>query len=85
LTNDRDYATVCNMMIIDKLMKLQKLERLSDAKFAQKIGIHRTSWIRIKTGKTKMTVNFLQLVLVVYPGLKKDVNIFLLQNATKCN
>jgi transcriptional regulator with XRE-family HTH domain len=70
------------MKLIDRLKEVQKAEGLSDAKFAEKMDIHRTTWIRIKTNQIGLSTRVLQNVLGVYPGLKKEVNIFLLENAT---
>lgn len=60
------------MKTIDTLIQLQKTERLSDEKFAQKFKVHRTTWILIKIGKTKRPLDFLVKVKSVYPGLKKQ-------------
>lgn len=53
---------------------------MSDEKFARKLHVHRTTWIRIRTRKINITVEFIRSVLQVYPGLKKDVDIFLTSN-----
>ncbi len=71
---------------ISDLEILQVTEKLSDAKFAGKFGYHRTSWIRIRSGKTKRPINFLIKVATVYPGLKRqareDLEKILSSNAT---
>lgn len=73
------------MKLINKLKTLQETEGLSDANFAKKLFVHRTTWIRIKTYQINMTVEFLRSVLKVYPGLKKEVDIFLSEDATTGN
>ena len=73
------------MKTIDTLKQIQKMKQLSDAKFAAKFGVHRTTWIRIKTGQIKSPVSFLAKVEKVYPGLKeqawKDIHSVLKQQA----
>lgn len=79
-------ATIVYMKLIEILKNLQQLEHLSDREFAKKLGVHRTTWIRIKTGKTKdLSAKFLGCVLKAYPGLKRDVDIFLTNSATNCS
>ena len=70
------------MKLIDDLILLQKTEQLGDEKFARKFGIHRITWIRIKTGKIAVSIDFLRKVLEVYPGLKKEAENFLTSDAT---
>jgi len=70
------------MKLINDLITLQKTEQLSDEKFAHKFSVHRTTWIRIKTGKIAITIDFLRKVIEVYPGLKKEAEKFLSSNAT---
>jgi len=73
------------MELINNLITLQKAERLGDEKFAQKFSIHRTTWIRIKTGRTGLSIEFLRKVIKVYPGLKKEVEKILSPDATSCS
>jgi hypothetical protein len=81
LTLYRTYDTICHMNLIEKLRHLQETEGLSDAKFAKKLSVHRTTWIRIRTAQVGITVEFIRAVLKIYPGLKKEVDIFLLDDA----
>lgn len=73
------------MKLIEKLIQLQETEGLPDWQFAKKLHVHRTTWIRIKTRKIGITVEFIRSVLAAYPGLKKEVDIFLLDGATNSN
>ncbi len=71
------------MSLIQRLIELQHLERASDRVFAKKFNVHRTTWIRIKNGKTKkLDSDFLGAVLKVYPGLQKEMDNFLSKDAT---
>jgi transcriptional regulator with XRE-family HTH domain len=70
------------MKLIEKLKQLQETEGLSDEKFARRLHVHRTTWIRIKYHQITITVEFIRNVLAVYPGLKKEVDIFLLGDVT---
>jgi transcriptional regulator with XRE-family HTH domain len=56
---------------IRELERIRRLERISDADFAAKFGVHRTTWILIRNGKTKRPIDFLSVVPSVYPGLSK--------------
>lgn len=61
-------------MLIQKLIQLQTIEKLTDAEFARaKLGIHEKSWNRIKNGKAKGGEKFYRGVLRTYPGLTKEV------------
>jgi transcriptional regulator with XRE-family HTH domain len=73
------------MKFINDLITLQKTEKLSDEKFARKFGIHRQTWIRIRTRKTALTIEFLRKVIDVYPGLRKEAEKFLSGNVTGSN
>lgn len=65
-----------NIMLIEILKQLQVRDNLSDQEFAEKIGIHRVSWNRIKRG-TIFGKKFLSGVRQAYPELKDDIDIFL--------
>lgn len=71
------------MKLIKLLTQKQKEENLTDEYFALKLGVHRMTWYRIKTGKTGISLKFLRRVLLVYPELKKEVEIFLSVNVQK--
>jgi transcriptional regulator with XRE-family HTH domain len=73
------------MELINKLIRLQETEGLSDEKFARKLKVHRTTWIRIKTSQVNISIEFIRKVLSKYPGLKKEVDIFLFEDAKKCS
>ena len=70
------------MELINRLKEVQKAENLSDAKFAKKLGVHRTTWIRIKTKQIGFSTRVLQNIITAYPGFKKEVSIFLFGHAT---
>lgn len=82
MTANSISATVGSMELINKLKDRQKEEGLSDAKFAKKLGVHRTTWIRIKTEQTGISTRALQKIVTAYPGIKKEVHIFLCGDAT---
>ena len=65
------------MKIIDKLIEIQDLEKSSDEAFAKRLGYTRVNWNYIKNGKVGLSSRFLQSVRQVYPGLKRDIDIFL--------
>ena len=85
LTTCNTNVILHNMKLINDLITLQKTEQLGDEKFAQKFGIHRMTWIRIKTGKTSITIEFLRKVIAVYPGLKKEAEKILAGDVTGGN
>ena len=67
-----------NDTVVKIVMGLQKTEALNDDLFAQKIGIHRVHWNRIKHGKP-FGQKFLMGVINAYPSAR---NIFLPINIT---
>jgi transcriptional regulator with XRE-family HTH domain len=71
------------MKLIETLKEIQKAERLSDEKFAKKLNMHRTTWIRIKNQEIGISTKALQSVINAYPGLKKEVSLFLSSDAIK--
>ena len=62
-------------MVVEKLIQLQG--KLTDRQFADLLGIHRVSWVRIKNGKVPVSDKFLVRVNRVFPHLEiflsKDV------------
>ena len=63
-------------MLIEILKHIQARDNLTDQEFADKIGIHRVSWNRIKRG-TIFGRKFLSGVRQAYPELKDAIDIFL--------
>ncbi len=78
MTIEKYRANILTMRIINRLKEIQIAEGLSDEAFARKIGISRVHWNNIKHGKSPIGIHFLNKVKKAYPGLKKDVEFFLL-------
>jgi len=68
--------------LIEQLKSVQLREGLIDREFAESIGIHRISWVRIKTNHAGMGRKFLQGVRQAYPELKDNIDIFLFGDMT---
>ena len=67
-----------SMRIVNRLKEIQEAEGLSDEAFAAKLGYSRVQWNNIKNGKQPLSIRFLIAVKRCYPGLKKDVDFFIL-------
>ena len=67
------------MDIVDRLSTIQKQERITDTELAQRLGLHRVSWQKIKHRKVNYGRKFLSAVKALYPAL------FLSDNATDCS
>ena len=65
-------------MNIDALKDIQVKKSLTDQQFADKLGIHRTSWLRVKSGRAPISDKFLVRVHRAFP----ELGIFLSRNAT---
>jgi transcriptional regulator with XRE-family HTH domain len=59
-------------MLEDRLLKLLDAEQLSSAKFADAIGVQRSSISHILSGRNKPSFDFLQKTLKVFPMLNAD-------------
>jgi len=66
-----------NMTLLDKIIARQKAEKLSDYKFAPKIGIERSSWTYTRQGKRAINIEILSGVLHAYPDMANDVLLYL--------
>jgi len=56
-------------MLLQKLIEKQKLEGLSDGKFALKLGISRQLWQATRTGKMRIGERLITGVLKAFPEL----------------
>ena len=56
-------------MSIDAVKDIQVKKSLTDQQFADKLGIHRTSWLRIKSGRAPVNDKFLVRVHRAFPEL----------------
>jgi hypothetical protein len=66
----------------EKLVKLQKLQELTDKEMADDLHISREYWNYMKNGKKPLTRNVRANAIVVYPKLE---HIFLSENITISN
>ena len=69
-------------MLVNALREIQAREKLRDQQFADKLGIHRISWSRIKNGRAPFGRKFLSCARQAYPELKDAIDIFLATDAT---
>jgi len=69
-------------MLVNALREIQARENLSDQQFADRLGIHRISWSRIKNGRAPFGRKFLSCARQAYPELKDVIDIFLATDAT---
>jgi len=56
----------------ERLIQLLDLEQISPSKFADIIGVQRSSVSHILSGRNKPSFDFLQKTLKAFPGLKAD-------------
>lgn len=66
-------------MVIEALRGIQSREELTDEQFANKLGIHRTSWSRIKNCRVPISDKFLVRIDRAFP----ELGIFLPKDATR--
>jgi len=72
-------------MVIETLKKLQSTQQLNDTQMGDMLGIHRTTWQRVKNYHQEPSSKFLITVMRVFPELRSAVDIFLSGDATKQN
>lgn len=72
-------------MLIESLIIMQQRAHLTNQEFADKLGIHRVSWQKIKSGKVKFGRKFLSNVRQAFPEMRGDIDIFLSSNASTDN
>jgi len=63
--------------LIDRLTEYQRYWRLSDHKFAERLGISSQLWQMTRTGKRDIGLSVLKGVMRAYPELEQDVTLFL--------
>ncbi len=59
--------------MLDKLIKLQVQEEMSDRKFAGKLGISTQLWQATRTSKRPIGLTLIKAVIRAYPRLRFDV------------
>jgi transcriptional regulator with XRE-family HTH domain len=60
------------LVMKERLLQLLDLEHLSPSKFADIIGVQRSSVSHVLSGRNKPSFDFLQKTLKAFPGLKAD-------------
>jgi transcriptional regulator with XRE-family HTH domain len=56
----------------ERILQLLDLEKISPSKFADLIGVQRSSVSHVISGRNKPSFDFLQKTLKAFPGLKAD-------------
>lgn len=56
----------------DRLLNLLELEQITPSRFADLIGVQRSSVSHVISGRNKPSFDFLQKTLKAFPGLKAD-------------
>ena len=73
--------------IVAELRGIQATLHESDAVFAARLGVHRTTWVLVRTGKRQPGAAFLGGVKVAFPKLAASIGDFLVSanvaNASK--
>jgi transcriptional regulator with XRE-family HTH domain len=60
------------MNLIDRIKYIIKLNSLSSASFADKIGVQRSSISHVLSGRNKPSLEFIQKILTAYPKISAD-------------
>lgn len=68
-----------NMLVV-KIQQVQKESGLSDGAFADKVGIDRSTWSYIKSGKRRPGARVLSAIMKHFPQLTLDIMNYLSQN-----
>lgn len=63
--------------MLDKLIKLQNQEGMSNRQFAEKLGISTQLWQATRTGKRPIGLMLIKAIMRAYPKLRFDVFVFL--------
>lgn len=61
------YQNYCDMSIKDRLQMVIKMNNLSNASFADQIGVQRSSISHIMAGRNKPSLDFIQKTLESFP------------------
>ena len=59
--------------LIEALKGRQKHLSLTDAKFAESLGVSRGTWSLVRAGKVKMNIPILRGILLAYPDMQSKV------------
>jgi len=71
------------MGLVQALVRIQQNARLSDAAFAETLGVPRTTWNGYKVG-SPVSLNFVQKALAAYPQVRSEAErLFLAQPSKK--
>ena len=83
LTSCGIYATIRgNQMEVTDIIGLQTKYGLTDSQFAEKLGIRRTSWNKIKKGKRKLTDKCRMRVYNAFPEAVNFLSSYATQRIT---
>jgi len=56
----------------DQIQEILTKERLSSSQFADRIGIQRSSVSHVLSGRNKPGFDFIQKILIAFPGINGD-------------
>ncbi len=60
------------MILSDRIKYLMKMDNLSAAAFAEKVGVQPSSISHILSGRNKPSLEFIQKILVQFPNISAD-------------
>lgn len=66
--------------LVDAIKQKQGQQKISDKKLASLLGIHRTTWAYIKSGRRNPGIKFLSAVANTFPELRTLVDVEIYDN-----
>lgn len=69
-------------MLLARLIEKQRADDMSDAEFADRLGVPRSTWQLTRTGIKPLGLRVAQAAAITFPDLKALVVSFLLSGAT---
>ncbi len=70
-------------MLLEILIGKQKNLNESDVQFARRLGVHRTTWQRTRTGDIRVAESIMTGAVKAFPELKDEVLNFLTNDVNK--
>ena len=59
--------------LLDALKTRQRIKKLTDAEFAEGLGVSRSTWSLVRAGQVKFNIPILRGILVAYPDMQSHV------------
>ncbi len=71
------------MNLRERIKSIQERDKFTDTEVSKRLGIHRTTWNRIKNGKSEPDKETLRKLARIYPELGLDILKYVIEDKSE--